>query len=552
MRTPGPAVHARLRPAAAALLRLALALALALVPGCALSLENLSADGAGCETDDQCVRGLLCIVGTCVNPTAQNLDRVNVLVSPLGTTGLKPQPVEGLSIREATRRELSLRPTLPISVQACSDSACSTAGQLSGTLQLNAPSPIAGIAPVESVMLESGARGSVGLLEFNAYAPVLFPADERAPLLRGPAVFAAAGATTLDIQFPDPAARWLLSGTVVANASVAQPVGVAGMKVWVTQADTRLTRDVVTDAYGRFELRVLKSTSSALTLHVAPSDSTVSGPTLALPRINLDADRELDLVDLALPAERFGVGGVVRGPGGNTLAGAQVVLEGMVGSGVFRASGTTDAAGAFSVQVPRGTYTRVVLPLTAHDAALSSVDGLVVAAEVQEDVALGALPQVCGVVRTSRGVGVSGARVQLTRVGNAAGVTGPANAVTADVRVTTGSDGRYCGRVPPGRYLIAAQPQEGSSLPQRTDLIEVTADRTHDVALPRAAFLVGVARDPAGQPVALARIKAFSPAFSTPRGALELGETFTAEDGTFTLPVPDLTPEGFVTMGSQP
>jgi hypothetical protein len=46
-------------------------------------------------------------------------------------------------------------------------------------------------------------------------------------------------------------------------------------------------------------------------------------------------------------------------------------------------------------------------------------------------------------------------------------------------------------------------------------------------------------QDRSGAPLRLARVKGYSPASSTARGALELGETRTDDTGRFTLTVPE-------------
>ena len=112
---------------------------------------------------------------------------------------------------------------------------------------------------------------------------------------------------------------------------------------------------------------------------------------------------------------------------------------------------------------------------------------------------------------------------------------------TVQVRTVTGDDGKFCLAVDPGQYLLQGIPPEQSDRPPHTDIVDVESVAVmHDLTLPPVAFVTGVVKGPDGTPLKLARVRAFSPVLSSSEGALQLGETISGDDGTFTLRVPNL------------
>ena len=537
---------------ARAMLLFVLAGATAALAGACVSFSLLAADGA-CEVDAQCAPAL-CVLGSCVDPNAVNVDAVDVLVTPLMGSGMKPQVVAGLSLRQSTRHVITLRPTLNLDLRACYDCTAAVPGTLAGTLQLTAPSAIEGISQVETATLDGNSTARVGLLQYRSYNPVLYPADLAVPILRGPQLFATAG-TAIEIEFPSPQRILALSGRVVRGSAPAGNTPLERIKAWVVRGEERLTRDVLTGADGRFQLNVLEDGASALTLKLSPESGTLGLPSVDVTSLNLDGNRDLGDISLGLDDAPAQVEGRVTGPDGSAVTGAQVRLEGPAGAGMLVATASTDVDGKYSVAVPAGTYAMAVVPTSGSNASIRQDPMIVVpstsaGAGMTLDVALAQAPQLCGQVVNEAGTGVGQARVQAVRVGNAAMAAGPASAASLDVRATTDGSGQYCMGLQPGAFLVTAAPPEATRLPQRTDLLDVGGEsRSHVTKLPPAALLVGTVRGPDGAAVPLARVKAFSPDFATARGALNLGESFTDENGNFTVPVPDLAPAA---MGTGP
>ncbi|MBI5495658.1 MAG: carboxypeptidase regulatory-like domain-containing protein [Deltaproteobacteria bacterium] len=523
------------------LLRARVLLPLAVVAAC--SAEYLEGTGQRCDQDSDCPRGQLCLLGTCRPATAQNLGTVDVLVSPLPDTGMKPQAFLALDAQRASSQMLIMRPTLEVTLRSCYNCVSEHPGTVQGTLTLTAPSTITGQEQVETVPVDAAGLSRAGLLDGTSYDPVLFPADTTLPILYADRVFAAAGGT-LDVTLPDPSATWTVSGRVVEDATADTPVAVEGARVWLMQATRRLVREVITDSDGHFSFPVLRTTSSGLTLRVTPGAASDPFPELTVSPINLDADRDLGLVTLGLVEAPLSVAGRISGPGGNAIAGAQVRLEGPAGAGTLRFTALTDGEGRFEGRVPAGTYARAVIPPQAAGASLVQEAALVVNAATAEalDVQLPTLVDLCGTVLDAANLRVDATRLAATRVANVEGAPGPAADATWEARETSSDTGAYCLKVPPGQYLLTATPPRGTNRPARTDLVDVAsqAANTHDVILPRAAFVSGVVMDTLGKPVKLARVRAFSPVLTTTRGALELGEGYTDDQGNFTLTVPDL------------
>ncbi len=518
----------------------------ALVVAC--SDAALERAGAPCETDLECATGQLCLLGSCTGGGSQNLGSVDLLVSPLEDTGFEPQAFQNLDAQRATRHTLALRPTLRLSLRTCVGCGTADSRTVPGSLTLTAPSAIRGRVQVETATVDASGTVAVGLLDGVTYAPVLFPSDTALPLLYADPIFAT-GSGTLDVALPDPEATFTVEGRVVLDDQAPSTVAVEGAKVWVMQGETRLVRDVRTNGDGRFVLRVLRSTSSGLTVWVAPGTASQPVPHVAFAGINLDGNVNLGELSVGLGAPLVDVGGRVTGPDGRPLAGAQVELEGPAGAGTLRFSTVTDASGNFTGRVPAGRYARAVVPPAQRGAAIVQEANIAVgdgvdggpSAPVTLDVQLLPTVALCGQVMDVGGVAVVDAAISAVRVANAEEAPGPASDATLDVRAMTGGDGRYCLDVSPGQYLLTGVPPAGSNQPSRTDLVNVgSMARTHDLRLPRAAFVVGTVQTPDGAPVRLARVKAFSPVLSSAKGALELGETYTQDDGTFTLVVPDL------------
>lgn len=497
----------------------------ALVVAAACSDASLERAGAPCEADLDCGPGQLCLLGSCTGGTAVNLGSVDLLVSPLEDTGFEPQAFQNLDTQRAARHTLALRPTLHLTLRTCVGCATANARAVPGMLNLTAPSPIRGRIQVETATVDANGTVAVGLLDGVTYAPVLFPTDVSLPILYAEPIFAT-GTGTLDVTLPDPLDTLTLEGRVVQDSGAPAPVPVEGAKVWVMQGETRLVRDVRTNGDGRFSLRVLRATSSGLTVWVGPGTASQAVPHVAFNSINLDGNTNLGTLSLGLDKPLVDVGGRITGPDGRALAGAQVELEGPAGAGTLRFSTITDSNGNWTGRIPPGRYTRAVVPPGQSGAAIAQEANLAVgdtadggpSAPVTLNAQLLPTVSLCGLVLDVGNNAVGEAAVSAVRVANAEEAPGPASDASLDVRGTSGGDGSFCLEVSPGQYLLTAVPPNGSGKPSRTDLVNVgSMARSHDLRLPRAALVVGAVQTPQGAPVALTRVKAFSPVLSRDR-----------------------------------
>ncbi|MEW5848750.1 MAG: carboxypeptidase-like regulatory domain-containing protein [Myxococcota bacterium] len=513
--------------------------------------DTLLREGAPCQADEECGGPLLCLLGTCVDPRARDLGKVDLQVSPLEDSGLKTQAFPGKDTRRSEREDIVLRQTVHATVEVCFDCSTTERGTVPGDLTLAGLERIKGHRDFETVVVGPDGMATASLLDLTPYDPVLFPTDPDLPLLRGRQVVPSQQliAAVVQVEVPSPHEVYMLTGRVVLDGYTGEPRGVDGMKVWLMEGELRATRDVLTSDGGNFRLKVLKSQASGLTLHIAPANASDPYPAITVSDVNLDEDRDMGDVTLGPLDPAVLVQGTVRGPNALGIEGAVVRFTGPAGKGILEASVVSGAGGAYEISLPPGTYQRAVVPPQGAGAALKQEAGFKVDPDPSRrsdpNVTLDIAFNLCGTIRAHDGSAIGNASVRAFRVGNSGAAPGPASDVTVDVKARTNGDGRYCMALDPGQYLVTGTPPEGVRHPARTDLVDMgSAELVHDFALPPAALLVGTVKAPDGTPLKLARVKAFSPVLTTRQGALDLGETFTNDDGTFTLVVPDLAGVG--------
>jgi hypothetical protein len=526
----------------------AFSVGLVLAATACMASDGLQETRAPCAADSECAAGNLCLLGECRNPRAENLGRVDLLVSPLPATGLRPKAFTGIDPRRGEVQSLVLSPTYSATLRACHKCDVSPYGVIPGTLTLTAPERIPGIRQIESVVVDMSGMAQLGLLADTPYEPVLVPADTTAPLLRGLQVFVSAlsGTAPVNVTLPDPMDIYQLSGSVFLDTTASQPLPAAGMHVYAVQGNSRLTRDARVDNTGAFQLPILRSAASGVSVVIEPAQWSDVLPSLTVTDINLDADHVLSPISLGLTSEMVPMSGRVIGPNGDGVAAARVRLTAAVGTGTLDVSVLTDHSGQYDVSIPPGTYARAVIPPSGSGAALAQQETLLVGGadggvSSTADVALGRLVSLCGVVRDDQSQGVANAVMFALRIGNVDGVPGPASDVETQASSASDESGGYCMAVDTGRYLISAVPPEASRRPGRTDQVDVGTDSPwHEFLLPPAALVTGTVHGPDGTPLRLARVRAYSPDLVTAKGAILLGETITADNGAFTITAPDL------------
>lgn len=293
-----------------------------------------------------------------------------------------------------------------------------------------------------------------------------------------------------------------LSGRVVTSGGA----GVGGVVVTVRDND----RDVVvatatTDADGEYAVAELGEGDYGV-LATPPADDPLLLATAYQPVSVRGADEVLDLT-LAVSNLR----GVVSRSDGSPAAGARVVS-----STRGHQEAWTYPDGTYRLAVPAGWDVRLwVSPPEVNPALDVPRAHTVETAETgvtTADVAL-SQPNLRGrVLAPDETTGVAGATVRLI---NMSGQT------TADLRMTSRSDGSFGFRVTPGTFRVAVDPPLEANaegwVATLQDGVEVTAEHTPaapaiaDVAL-GGPTVTGVVRTPDGDPVPRARIQAYSEA----------------------------------------
>ena len=188
----------------------------------------------------------------------------------------------------------------------------------------------------------------------------------------------------------------------------------------------------------------------------------------------------------------------------------------------------------------RGSYTIGVvgesnsgsgISLTTVDVRASTLTGLVIAlpARVRADLE----------VVTAEGTPVSGASVELTRVGDSE--TGIAEPVLRDAQPTflasTNSDGRIAIDVDPGRYRVTVEPPRGEGQPARSVSLDIAGDFSRRIDLLTANVIAGTLRN-GDDVVGGAFVRVYSQVVDERGLAIFLGEAISEPNGSFAVSVP--------------
>jgi hypothetical protein len=307
--------------------------------------------------------------------------------------------------------------------------------------------------------------------------------------------------------------------------------------------------DVAAD--GSFEV-LLREVPPGAQLVVRPTEDVPPGvaPNRLQPTVVVPIDPVVGEVEL--PHIALGAGETLRVQGTVTTAkrparGATVLFHAQVGAGVFATREVTGDDGAFDVFLIAGEYAVAAVPAADSRAGLL-VRGepfVVVASSDPEPLVLALPSRVDATVQvlSNDGAAVPSASLTFQRVGDAFGLAEP---VLQDAQpVFLGSadgDGKARVVVDRGRYRVSITPPRGSGAPAFSTLVTVDGTFSRDFVLPPQDVLAGIVVDSRGGVAPGAFVRVFSHLTDEQGRAIFLGEAVCADDGSFAVPVPDLSP----------
>lgn len=498
---------------------------------------------APCGSDRACDGGYVCAFGACLDPLDQRLTTVDVEVDPGAASGLPVQNVLQVDLSITPRVDVALRPGVAVQGSVQSGEAPLVANVL-----LRPALAIPGRALAPQSTSDGAGQFSVIALDGARYAVTVNPTDPaRAPfyLHDDTPVLVDADNGSFDLpplELPDvgPVVR----GRVVAGTGVSVS-GIPALAVHIERADgRRLSSMATTDPSGAFEVALAEPVTD-VTLVVTPTAENRPYPLVTMPGLTLtDGDNPLGDVELGDVLTPVPFQAAVIDGNGAPVAGALLVVRGVVGNGLFTLSATADADGVFDLALVPATYDALVLGgPDAPGAGMLAASALQVPTPPDSPVVF-RLPeriQVAGTVLDTAGDAVGNARMTLVRIGDVAGVPEELlgeSLVSFDAE--SDPDGRWQAAVDPGRYRLSTRPPPSSSAPAFSEIVTFAADRSgHDVELPPRAIVAGtVLFDDAPQEGAWVRV--FSALLDERGAAILVGEGMAGADGAFEIGVPDL------------
>lgn len=232
---------------------------------------------------------------------------------------------------------------------------------------------------------------------------------------------------------------------------------------------------------------------------------------------------------------------------------ARIVFESDENSGIsgsayatllsYRTVALTDASGNYSVTLPPGNYTAWVVP-TARDAAVTPIASLVGLDLVQQGrtLALGRPTTLRGKVMVTDGRAVGGADIVLVPAATQA--VGTASwALPRAAAAKTARDGRFEVAVDPGTYDLTVLPAPGTRLPWVVSTSRTVGHGSVELEpllVPAPVRVALTLRDPAGNALAGALVRAYAPSARQPAGGArrpvyEVGRAWTNANGRFEM-----------------
>lgn len=505
--------------------------------------------GQPCASDDECgPRRFVCVIGVCVDSTAQSLDEVRLEVSPPESSGYRPQQLpDPVVIGEEGRAEVRLAPTVRLRGSVIDPNGAGIASQViavpAGGIEgraLVVTAQAAGAGGDFALPLVEGSTYRLTVQPQDAARPPFFVASDQSigPSPTGEVLY---GAITL----PDLASLENLSGRVVSGAGTAM-LGVEGLEVRALSEGRRVSSVGRTLADGSFTIFLAAGADGPFVVEVRPTESNRLNPIVMVEDVYVGEGNvnlgEIPLGSLPAPVP---FAGVVRGPDGEEVGSATIHLSAELGEGTFSLVLNADEDGAYDAELRPGTYeVAVVAPPDNPSAGLLTGFTTEVDATSSPTLNLPGRVLATGAVVSASQEPVSNAQVVLTRLGVSGG---GADGVLEDQRwsfvAITDITGAWQKAVDPGRYRVTLLPDPAANLPRDTRVVDID-ESSRDLgerALPPPAVIAGEIKSADGAPLGMSVVTAFS-AFAGGEGALELGSSLTDNDGAFEILLPDLAP----------
>jgi hypothetical protein len=527
------------------LARRALLLAAALAcTACADALLAPEGQGRSCIDDDECTSGTVCVIGVCLDPTAQALDEVLLEVRPPDGSGYQPQQLQSpVSIGSAGRQAIALQPTVMVR------------GNVVGTSMSPVPSrvvavPTSGI-PGRALVVNAAADGSMGdfalpVVEGSTYTLTFFPDDtSRPPHFYPSTLTIGAGAVSqlAAIELPDAVDLVRVSGRVVAGEGTAM-LGVEGLEVRLLEGERRVSSIARTQADGSFAVDLAPGRDTDLTLEVRPTEANRLNPVVRMEALSFEGPYDVGDIQLGALSAPVPFAGTVNGPDGDPVARAIIYLRATLGAGEFTLLVNADDEGRYDAELRPGEYELAAVAPT-DDPSAGMLSGFVteVGPEVTPLINLRSRVSASGQVLDDGGVPVGNAQVLLTRIGHEGGAEDPVLEGAAwTFTAVTDDGGGWQHAVDPGRYRIVVVPDASSSLPRLTRVVDVGEGNgtIGTLELSPPAVIAGTITGANGESIGAAAVNAFSPFPVEDEAALELGSALTDTEGSFEIVLPDL------------
>jgi hypothetical protein len=502
-----------------------------------------------CLDDSACASGTLCAFGLCVDPSDARLDQLDVEVEPVATSGLSTQSLLGLRARPSAgdRTQVTLRGPATLRGLAEVDAG---EGGLAGVVSATPGAFIPGRLRVTSTSLLDG-RWALPVVDGTSYRLGVVPLDPRiAPAVVTDAVIAGAADDDILLRSCRVAERApeqstcpiLVTGVVIAGEGVGAP-GVKDLEARIVDdAGRRLSTLSRTDDEGRFLIGLPEPVGEAV-LELVPTVDNAVQPALRRPLVLEGTFLDLGVISQGPRGDTVTVAGRVVLDDGSPAGNATVTLRGLVGAGEFVARTQTRNDGSFALPVRPGRY--VVGAVGAIDVDHGLAISELIVDEAALDLTITLLPRVSATfsILHPDGAAVMAASIVLQRIGNSLGVAEP---VLADVQPAflgaTNDDGDVTLRVDFGRYRITVTPPRDAGLPAFSALLSIEGPVSRTLTLPPSTLFAGVVHGPSGALGGGVVVRVFSPLTDELGRAISLGEAVTADDGSFSVAVPNLRP----------
>lgn len=524
--------------------------ALSITGGCSPYDSSELQDPSGCVDDNDCASGL-CIVGVCLDPSAENIGQVDIEVRPPQESEWLPQQVFGVTPGSEGRQIFQLKPTAHFVGRLMS----ADGAPISARVLAIPDAAITGRSLVRSVDTDPGTGAfSLSVVAQEQYRVTFSPLDPQVatytlaqPYASGPL----AGEVELgDIRFPADSDLRQISGRVVAGEGIGA-LGIPALEVRIFDGSRRVSSVGITDDNGQFTVRLSSGEADGrpVTLEVRPSEDNALFPTVRLDDQRFDDDTIVPTIELGTAVTSpVPVSGRVVGPDSSVVPRATIYAKAQLGPGQLNVVATTDENGRYNLDLPPGEWT-----MAARAPSTNASAGLLMGRQVsvggpEPALDLVVAPRVVtgGRVLNAVGDGVAEATLRLLRVGPPGGGASGTEVAQPETEwsflATSNASGRWQAVLDPGRYRVSVSPPAQSGEPNYTRLVDIFTDPPDiDVELPPPAHLAGEMRAPDGSPVgAYGQIRVFTPFVAEGGESLQLGSSETAENGTFGVVLPDL------------